>query len=138
MTIDLNFHIGDFERYFKVSAVLYTCFALLVMILILSGMFNVYGFLLCLPVSAIAIFAVLISLRMYQKVCVLERKALEYDELKKKFEARNIPTPILKPEIVEPEITPKFDIVKVQQCPETKQEYKASIKGLELGEIIEL
>ena len=133
MRVSFDFHIGDFERYFKVSAVLYTCFALLVMILVLSGMFNVYGFLLCLPVSGIAIFAVLLSLRMYQKVCILEQKAFKYDELKKEFETRNSPEPIPKPEI-----TPKFDIVKVQQCPETKQEYKASIKGLELGEIIEL
>ena len=138
MSINFDFHIGDFERYFKISAVLYTCFALLVMILVLSGMFNIYGFLICLPVSGIAVFAVMLSLRMYQKVCVLEQKAFKYDELKQEFEARNNPVPIPKPEIVEPENTPKFDIVKVQQCDEAKKEYKASIQGLELGEIIDL
>lgn len=132
MNVNFKFDLSDFEKYFKISAVLYACFSILVMILILLVSFSWIGFLLCLPVSSFGILAVLVSMRMLESVAKMDNKAYNFDLIREKYESKQSKIP----EHTEPPPNVSFDIVKVQYDPDERQRYKESVR--QKGEIIEL
>jgi uncharacterized membrane protein len=131
MNINIKFETLDYEKYFKVSAVLFSCFAVLIMILILNISFSFWAFIFCLPFCFLGIIGVLISKELYNQVRIMENKAYYFDEMKSKSEQNK---PVQELEILQD--SNRFGIEKVSQNPELKAEYLQEVKRN--GEIIEL